>query len=135
MADDNTQYLHTPAVVGCRPSWIVSQTAPDETGRTGRVVGIRAESAENALARARAGNGTFEPVRSIDIRNRALPETPVESYVIHEPESRDHSPEVRLLAPVGPPLHRRDLCDACHAERGHVVKLPPPLPAQNASAR
>ena len=129
-------FRHTPSVVSGRPSWIVSEVDDDApAGTPERIAGIRAESAENALARARAGNGTFEPVRSIDIRNRALPETPVESYVIHEPESRDHSPEVRLLAPVGPPLHRRDLCDACHAERGHVVKLPPPLPAQNASAR
>jgi hypothetical protein len=129
-------FRHSPAVVSGRPSWIVSEVDDEApAGTPERIAGIRAESAENALARARAGNGTFEPVRSIDIRNRALPQTPVQSYAIHEPEDRDHSPEVRLLAPVGPPIHRRDICEACHAERGHVVKLPPPLPAQNASAR
>jgi hypothetical protein len=112
---EQKKYLHQPAVVGGRPSWVVSDAA------TGEVLGVRPQSAANALDDAlRAGNNR---VSSIEVRDRTAPGTPTRSYDLVPDPTRPL--EARVLPPAGPLTHQRTECPACKAER---VQLPPALP-------
>ncbi len=133
MADEDTQYLHTPAVVGQRPGHVVTRHP------SGELVGFRAASAELTKANAQYG-GSFVTMgeSGFPIRNRAIAQVGSTDQVQLVPLAAPHPYVVdrggvqrrELPAPGSGLWHARHTCPACQSARGREVhvNLPPSLP-------